>query len=292
MRPPRSLPFVHATRPFGCLAVGLAGAVVVAACSRQAPLPSVPADRTPQMQRPHWDQVCRVEQGPMLLRTVEEVADTTGLRERLQRSLSPTAVSADESFVDVAVNYEASGILRGAQLLVHNLEEETAQEVAAVLVSAVRQEVRLLAATRVRLRARAVASDGVTLELHPPLRCFPHISHDELDPPRFLGGARVMGGRARSRGPFGGGPWISVRVDLSRTGSVERIVVLGGEGELLDRVREALSPITIDPALLNGEPVSGALELTFRFPEEGTDRLPEEGIHPSPEEGRQRSPGR
>lgn len=165
-------------------------------------------------------------------------------------------------WVDVAVNYSASGALRTAHLLGHTLEPHEAEAVADGVIRAVRPMGRLLEPLMVRVRV--VRTPELELRLLPALSCTPHITHEDLEPPRFAGGARVRGGRFV--GSQAGEGTIGVRLHLSRTGALERIEVFGGNEALLPRVRASLAEVEFDPALLNGEPVPATMDLVFTFP--------------------------
>jgi hypothetical protein len=269
---------------FAVLALGLAG------CGGSAPPPPVPTPGPDGIvvMRPHWDQVCRDVEGPLLLRTPEEVLEEGDLRGILERAFPPQTPGPAESgppFVDVAVNYDPPGTLRTAQLLDHNVDETLAREVSALVASEVRDPVRILAP--VRLRIRVSRDPELRMAVLPALWCMPHIAHDEDEPPRLHGGARVIGGVSRSTGFPGDGVQVGVALDISAEGRLDGIRVLRGDPELAERVRMALDGVRIDPALLNGEPVPGSLTLTFRFPgPEGLSPLP------SPPPGPASTPGR
>jgi len=234
--------------------------------------PEPPADVV--VMRPHWDQVCRTDERLPLLRRPEEVlrideASTGeapgGLPEVLDPLLPPAPGGESRPFVDIAVNYDRSGALRTAHLLQHNVREAEARKVAEAVTPAVRSQVRILAPTL--LRVRVIRDPSVRFQVLPALACMPHVAHEEEEPPRFLGGARVVGGSRTIPRFMDDGGAISVRVEVSESGVVEAVVPLAGNQELLARVREVVAAVEFDPALMNGEPVPGTMDLTFRFPE-------------------------
>jgi hypothetical protein len=274
------------------LAVGLLAGLLGCGGARQPERPPVPEPDRAVVLRPHWDQVCWEERGPLLLRTPGEVLEAADLLEALEGSFPsvvPAAVGSIPPFVDVAVNYDRSGALRTAHLLDHNVDEDLARDVSALVTAAVRDPVRVLAP--VRLRIRVSRDRGVHLAVLPALACMPHIAHEDDEPPRLLGGARVTGGVSRSARLRLDATQVAVGLDISADGELGSVWVRGGNAELAPRVRMALAGVRIDPALLNGEPVSGSLLLIFRFPdEEGVSRPPPPPPGPAPTPGRRPPP--
>ena len=253
-------------------------AALLTGCAGSSQLEPLEPPAEVVVMRPHWDQVCRTDERLPLLRRAEEVLrmDETSARGtpgRLPDLLDPLLPQAAEGesppWVDIAVNYDRSGALRTAHLLQHDVREAEARRVAEAVIPAVRSQVRILAPTLLRVRViRDPRGPSVRFEVLPALACMPHVAHEEEEPPRFLGGARVVGGsRIVPRFMEEDGSAISVRVEVSETGMVEAVVPLGGNQELLARVREVVAAVEFDPALMNGEPVPGTMDLTFRFPE-------------------------
>lgn len=178
---------------------------------------------------------------------------------------APRGSSEVAPWVDVAVSYASSGELRTAHLLGHTLDPAEADAVAGAVIEAVRPLGRLL--EPVFLRIRAMRTPDVELRILLALSCMPHITHEEEEPPRFLGDVRVRGGLRFGSG--GNDRVVSVRLHIARSGSLEEVEVVGGNEALLPGVRESLTGIEFDPALLNGEPVPGLLNLVFTFPDPG-----------------------
>lgn len=76
-----------------------------------------------------------------------------------------------------------------------------------------------------------------------------------------------------SRNPGG----IVVRVDIDPTGEILAVEFVDGHSEFTERAEAAIrESLKFDPALLNGEPVSGSLTLTLGFPV-GDEPLPLRG---------------
>jgi hypothetical protein len=251
---------------------------IAAGCASSPPEP--PASPGPhgggiRLVEPHWDQVCSLAGETPFLDRVTQVLDPDGLEERVRkafRSMRPQEEIEEESrhgwrgqgpFVDMAVSYARSGEVRTAHLVGTNVDNATTRALEDLLVSHLRSPGPLL--EQVDLRVRAIPGPGSPLRILPPLRCRPHLAHEEDLPPQFLGGARVTGGDLY----FGGddGSRVSVWLHISAEGVLEGIEFRAGNEGLLGRVEESLAETRFDPALRNWEPVPGVLPLTFHFPD-------------------------
>ncbi len=238
-------------------------ATLAASCAtaRPEPVEHGPGEGPLILMEPHWDQVCRDARTPLVLRTPSEVLSDPALVREAAALLPDPVRGEPHPHVDVAVNYARSGAIRSVHLAGHNVDPVTADAIEARVASAVHPQGSLL--HPVFLRVRVTREPAPVVRILPGLDCLPHISHEEDEPPRFLGEARV-GGRLA---PSAGGNWVDVRIHLSRTGEVLRLEVLRGDASLLPRVRDAMAETIFDPALINGEPVRGSLVLPFRFPD-------------------------
>lgn len=231
------------------------------------PEPEIPApEREPELPllRPHWDQVCGERRTPLVLDGPGEVVDTTALADELTDLASAPAWEDADPFVEVAVSYDRSGAIRRTYVQQQNVGREQAQTVLDRLTERLSPQDRLL--EPIDLRVRTNLALRAQLELLPAIECMPHVSHERGQPPRFLGGARVVPGRIC-------GTWrdpercIAARLHISPRGQVEEIEPLNGNASLVEAVRESVAETKFDPALVNREPVPGTLELVFRFPQ-------------------------
>jgi hypothetical protein len=239
---------------------------MLAGCSVSRP--ASPLGEEVVLKEPHWDQVCREDRRPPVLLDVEQVVELDGLHAALESLLPERTMfaaregaAADPAHVDLAVNYGTDGRVRTAHLIGYTTDGEVAREVASVMREAVRPQGRLL--EPVFLRVRVVRAPELQLRVLPALSCLPHVRHEEEEPPRFVGAARVRGGTYMLG--MGREQTIAARLHVAATGRLERIEVVQGNTELLPRLRRALESVEFDPALLNGEPVPGVLPLTFDF---------------------------
>jgi hypothetical protein len=246
--------------------VAWAAASLLAGCS--AARLAHPGGEEVVLMQPHWDQVCREDRRPPVLLDLAEVVELSAIEEELESLMPEPAMfaaregaAADPPHVDLAVNYGTDGRIRTAHLMGYTTDEEVAGEVAAVLREVVRPQGRLL--EPVFLRVRVVRGPELQLRVLPALSCLPHVTHEDAEPPRFIGAARVRGGTYT----FGmdGERSIAVRLHVAASGRLERIEVVRGNTELLPRLRRAVDSVEFDPALLNGEPVPGVLPLIFEF---------------------------
>ncbi len=229
-----------------------------------------PGEGTLLLLTPHWDQVCRDDRSPQLFREVGEILDDSGddhdLVARIAAMLPKRAPDDLPSFVDVAVTWERSGAVRSVHLSDHNTDPELSGEVVLLVAERVREVPSLL--HPVFVRVRATGAPDARLDLLPGLRCLPHVQHGDDEPPRFLGNARVLGGGylLPSQAEVG----LRVRLSVSPSGDLLEVEPVQGNAALLDRVLESLEDTTFDPALINGEPIRGELDLVFVFPPDPT----------------------
>lgn len=237
-------------------------ATVSFACGARPPpqaAPPVPAAAEVFVpMEPHWDQPCFSAREPVLFR-VEEVIDTAGLHEWLDETIPSAAPGVREEHVDIGVIYSESGRIRSVHLQEHTVDSLTAQAVEARVGAAVRRQGTLLEPHYLRIRL----SRPTRIRLLPALRCMPHIEHEGLAPAK-LGEASVSVGRlGRSRHGDGS---IGIRLHLARDGTITEIEFRAGDPALLARVRPDLAAMTLNPALMNGEPVRAELDLILRYP--------------------------
>jgi hypothetical protein len=261
--PPRSpTTFVVVMFRRSALALLLIAALAPAcATARPDPVEPGPGEGPLVLLEPHWDQVCRDDRAPLVFRRPAEVTNDPALYSEATALLPDAVLGEPHPQVDVAINYARSGEIRTVHLSGHNVDPDVAEDVLARVIPAVRTQGRLI--RPVFLRLRVTREPAPVLRVLPGLDCLPHISHEEDEPPRFLEGARV-GGR------FGGSAsdlWVTVELQLSRSGEMEGFEVLRGDPTLLPRVQRAMAESVVDPALINGEPKRGRLILMFGFPD-------------------------
>lgn len=168
--------------------------------------------------------------------------------------LEPVTVKGS---VEVAVTWGPSGEIRTLHPTDHDLSEPLDIAVTRIR-SALLPQPNLLRPVFQRIRVT-----GSEAEILPGLHCLPHVQHSPHEPPRHPGATRVLGGGVIPRA------WVDyalrVRLRVSPYGELLEVIPEEGNDDLLPRVHHALAETRFDPALLNGEPIVGELDLVFVF---------------------------
>lgn len=204
-----------------------------------------------------------MDRAPLFYARVADLIPDRGFRERLA-SLPYESVADDEDpLVDLALRFDLTGEATVFGIVRSTVPDSVALATAALVRDAVERIPPPIEPVRIRLRA---VPGTKKVELLRPVRCMPHVIHDKGEKlNRLSDNIRMAGGHmwGASRNPGG----IVVRVDIDPTGEILAVEFIDGHSEFTERAEAAIrESLKFDPALLNGEPVSGSLTLTLGFP--------------------------
>jgi hypothetical protein len=244
--------------------VGLALLVVAwAGCSSAPPPPPGPT-ATPRhdIVRRHYDQVCRDGLDTTSFVALTEVVDTIGLAATLAERLEDGARAwvGSEALLDFVVQYDTLGMPTASGVWSSTLDETSTASTEAVLAERIQPLGQLLieAGFRTRLSFRP----GPSLALAVPIRCIPHLTHEEGQPATGVpDGVRLVGYVGRTPGDEAA----LVDVSIDAKGQVTAVELVRGTEAGVERAREVIALLTFDPALENGVGVPSKMRLGLTF---------------------------
>jgi hypothetical protein len=212
----------------------------------------------------HWDQVCRPVARPYPFNQVDELLDTAPLVGVLSTVDTHEGISPQGDtvapFVDIAVNYRASGTPGYLAIYDSNLPMTEALTVA----HAVREQLRPLGTLIEPLPVILHLEPGPSpvLDTRPSVRCLPHLAHDEAGRIDLPMDARITG-LHRPGSPT----QARARVTVGEDGSILEVLPDSTTAPtVLGRLSALLDSIDYEPGLINGEPVRASVMQIFIFP--------------------------
>lgn len=243
----------------GVLLIWLVAASTVA-CAKTLP---DPAARPIVTRTQHADQVCTPIQRPYPFDDVAAVIDPVAVRAALNTVTDPPTANNSGAlvppFVDVAINYSASGEARYLAIYDSNIPFESAAGVARVVRDNVRPLGALLEPLPVMLHLTAGAEPNI--ESRRSMRCMPHMVHDPDGKIRVpegisIGGFVRRGDTTRAR----------VEILVEDDGSIVGLQPDSATApNLFPKIDALIDSLTYEPGLLNGEPVRSSITQVFYF---------------------------